>query len=111
MSESRPLHRARSSETSEPEAVVAGLREEINGHLRAVGRTHLVEAVDKLTDEATLWAIIADARSAYDRALDADIWGGEFSLGSNTVYVRAVERVLGLEPGAEPSAGAEPGPA
>jgi len=90
---------AHSSHSEQRDVLVAGLRDEIAGHLREAGRMQLVEAVDEITDEATLRAIIAEAhKAAWGHHHRDDVSGREFSVGSNTVYVRAVERVLNLAP-------------
>jgi O-acetyl-ADP-ribose deacetylase len=88
---------AHSSHSEQRDVLVAWLRDEITGHLREAGRTQLVEAVDEITDEPTLRAIIAEAHeAAWGHHHGDDGSGREFSVGSNIVYVRAVERVLNL---------------
>lgn len=85
---------ARSNNPDHRDVLVAGLRDEITGHLRHAKRTHLAETVDKITDEATLRAIINEAQAAHgQRTVDGD--HSEFGVGISTLYVRATQRVWG----------------
>jgi len=85
---------AHSSNSDHRVVLVAGLRDEISGYLRAAGRAQLVEAVGKVTDEPTLRAIINEANTLHQNTRCDSA-----SVGIRTLYVRAVERVLNLAPG------------
>jgi hypothetical protein len=89
---------ARSSSPNSNDVLAGGLRDEITGHLRHAKRTQLAATVDKITDETTLRVIITEARALSNKAGD-DHRDNSASIGIDTVYVRAAEHVLGLEPG------------
>lgn len=86
----------RSSSPDQHGLLVAGLREEITSSLRDAGRMQLAETVDRITDEATLRAIISEGQTISHSA-HADESSHSASVNSSTVYVRAVQRVLQLE--------------
>jgi O-acetyl-ADP-ribose deacetylase (regulator of RNase III) len=88
---------AHSSNSDHRDVLLAGLRDEITGHLRAGRRTRLAETVDQIADEVTLRAILSEAHRLSHEAR-GDARDHSASVGISTVYSHAVERVLGLEP-------------
>jgi hypothetical protein len=77
--------------------LAASLRDEITKHLHHAGRIQLAEAVDRITDKATLRAITTEADTLRRNAFDEDKSLEFNSVGVDIVWVRAVEYIFGLD--------------
>jgi O-acetyl-ADP-ribose deacetylase (regulator of RNase III) len=84
---------ARSSTPNQHDLLIASLRNEISSHLRDAKRLHLAEMVDKVTDEATLRAILTEAHNP-THAAATDGSDNPASVGIRWRYVRAAESIL-----------------
>jgi O-acetyl-ADP-ribose deacetylase (regulator of RNase III) len=83
-----------SSTKDQHDLLITSLRDEITSNLSK--RDGLAARVDAIADETTLRAILTEAR-VLSRAAGADGRDNSASVGVSAVYVRAVERILGLD--------------